>query len=747
MSDNGKSLQIKGIIGSSSEESDCIHSVEHAHSHGHDHSHAHGHGHSHGGLEHFHSHRNIIGFDEHGIPTVILKGDHHAGDEAEENEDSFIKDYTKAVNEYRKTFPSKQDVIKNTPDPAVRDMILRAEQIGFDTAFDRFDRQKPQCNFGMAGICCKICNMGPCRITPKANRGVCGADADLIVSRNLLRAGAAGAAQHGMHAREVILNLKWAAEGKLDVPIIGAQKVKDVAKAFGLETENRTVNEIASELADVLLEDLSRPTPDDYRTIKALAPAERQQVWKELDIIPISAYHEVFEAYHKSGCGIDGDWRSIMQQFLRCGLAFTFTGVVATNIATDCLFGVGDRVTSMVNLGALKKGYVNIAVHGHLPLLVSQIVKSGQTEKMINLAREKGALGIRFYGICCSGLAAMYRYAGVIPLSNAVSAELVLGTGALDLWVADVQDVYPAIMDVARCFKTAVVTTSESARLPGAERFEFDHRHSNIGETRELADRIVLRAIESFEQRRGIPVYIPPYEVEAEIGFSVEYVCRRFGSFGPLLEALKSGQILGIVNMVGCNNTKVVYERTIIDVADVLLKNNVLILSNGCASFPLMKLGYCAKNAQDKAGDRLKEFLKPDLPPVWHVGECIDNTRSSGIFGGIAGAAGKFIYEMPFGFASPEWSNEKGVDAALGFRLMGVNSYHCVEAQIHGSKNIIEFLKEGTREKLKSVMYVNTDPFLVGKKIVDDMIVKRRALGWWVPDSILDPRTEKAGEQ
>lgn len=749
MSDNGKSLQIKGIIGSSSEESDCIHSVEHAHSHdhGHDHSHAHGHGHSHGGLEHFHSHRNIIGFDEHGIPTVILKGDHHAGDEAEENEDSFIKDYTKAVNEYRKTFPSKQDVIENTPDPAVRDMILRAEQIGFDTAFDRFDRQKPQCNFGMAGICCKICNMGPCRITPKANRGVCGADADLIVSRNLLRAGAAGAAQHGMHAREVILNLKWAAEGKLDVPIIGAQKVKDVAKAFGLETENRTVNEIASELADVLLEDLSRPTPDDYRTIKALAPAERQQVWKELDIIPISAYHEVFEAYHKSGCGIDGDWRSIMQQFLRCGLAFTFTGVVATNIATDCLFGVGDRVTSMVNLGALKKGYVNIAVHGHLPLLVSQIVKSGQTEKMINLAREKGALGIRFYGICCSGLAAMYRYAGVIPLSNAVSAELVLGTGALDLWVADVQDVYPAIMDVARCFKTAVVTTSESARLPGAERFEFDHRHSNIGETRELADRIVLRAIESFEQRRGIPVYIPPYEVEAEIGFSVEYVCRRFGSFGPLLEALKSGQILGIVNMVGCNNTKVVYERTIIDVADVLLKNNVLILSNGCASFPLMKLGYCAKNAQDKAGDRLKEFLKPDLPPVWHVGECIDNTRSSGIFGGIAGAAGKFIYEMPFGFASPEWSNEKGVDAALGFRLMGVNSYHCVEAQIHGSKNIIEFLKEGTREKLKSVMYVNTDPFLVGKKIVDDMIVKRRALGWWVPDSILDPRTENAGEQ
>ncbi len=724
------------------------HDHENSHEHAHDHhSHDHSHGeHDHTGsadpLANIHSHRNIIGFDEHGIPTVILKASDHGGDAEgssgdEADEQAFVRDYTKAVSEYRKTFPSKQDVIDGTPDPAVRDMILRAEQIGFDTAFDRFDRQKPQCSFGLAGVCCKVCNMGPCRITPKASRGVCGADADLIVARNLLRAGAAGTAQHGMHAREVLLNLKWAAEGKLPIPVIGAEKVRRTAAAFGIPTENRDTREIARELADLLLEDLSRTVPGDYRTVRAMAPAERQKIWEELDIIPISAYHEVFEAYHKSGCGIDGDWRSVMQQFLRCGLAFTFSGVVGANIATDCLFGVGDRVTSMVNLGALRKGYVNIAVHGHLPLLVSEIVKAGQREDMLALARSRGAEGIRFYGICCSGLAAMYRYAGVIPLSNAVSAELVLGTGALDLWVADVQDVYPAIMDVARCFRTAVVTTSESARLPGAERFEFDHRHSNVAEAQNLAERIVRRAIESFESRRGIPVYIPPYEVEAEIGFSVEYVCRRFGSFAPVLEALRDGRILGIVNMVGCNNPKVVYERAIVDVADVLLRNNVLILSNGCASFPLMKLGYCAKNGRRLAGSWLQTFLEPDLPPVWHVGECIDNTRSSGILGGIAAAAGRNIYEMPYGFASPEWSNEKGINAALGFRLMGVNSYHCVEAQIYGSRNVIEFLKEGTRETLKSVMYVNTDPEKLGMRIVEDMIVKRRELGWPVPEEIL----------
>ena len=675
--------------------------------------------------EHIHNHRALIGFDKHGIPTVVAKADHGDGEE-----NAFIRDYMSAVKEYKKTFPSKQDVIDKTPDPAVRDLLLRAEQLGIDTAFDRFDRQKPQCNFGLAGICCKICNMGPCRITEKAPKGVCGADADLIVARNLLRSAAAGAAQHGMHAREIILALKWAAEGKLDIPIIGEQKIRSVAEAFGIKIYRRTTKEIAADLADALLEDMSRTVPAEYKTIKACAPSERQEVWRELDILPISAYHEVFEAYHKSGCATDGDWRSVMQQFLRCGLAFTFSGVVGASIATDSLFGVGDRVTSKVNIGALKKGYVNIAVHGHLPLLVSEIVKVGKDKKFIELAKSKGAKGIRFYGICCSGLAAMYRYGGVVPLSNAVSAELVLGTGALDLWVADVQDVFPAIMDVARCFKTTVVTTSESARLPGAERYEYDHHHSNICETRALAEKIVVRAIESFESRKGIPVYIPPYEVEAEVGFSVEYVHKRFGSMQPLADALKSGKILGIVNMVGCSNPKTIYEKSTVDVADVLLKNNVLILSNGCASFPLMKLGYCNTSAFDKCGEGLKEFLAPDLPPVWHVGECIDNTRSSGIFAGIAGATEKRITDMPFAFASPEWGNEKGIDAALGFRLLGVSSYHCIEAPIYGSKNVIEFLKEGTKEILGSSMNVDADPAALGNKIVEDMKAKRKALGW-----------------
>lgn len=686
-----------------------------------------------------HTHRAIIGFDKNGVPKVLkpVSGEAHTHVDEQghtythTHDGDFTEDYMKAVAAYRKTFPSKQDVLEQTPDPAVKEMLLRAEQIGIDTAFDRFDAQKPQCSFGLSGTCCKICNMGPCKITPKSKRGVCGADADLIAARNLLRGAAAGAAQHGMHAREVILMLKWAAEGKLDLPIIGEYKIRQMAQAYGIPTKHRQLKKITIDLCDVLLEDLSRTEPNTYQTIRACAPEERQKVWEEMDILPISAYHEVFEALHKSGCATDGDWKSIMQQFLRCGLAFTFSGVVSTSIATDSLLGVGDRVTSKVNIGALKKGYVNIAVHGHLPVLVKEIVKTGQSEKFIKLAKEKGAKGIQFYGICCSGLSAMYRYDGVIPLSNAVTAELVIGTGALDLWVADVQEVYPSIMDVARCYKTTVVTTSDSARLPGAEHIGFDHHHSNVQDIHKIAEKIVMRAIESFEERKGIPVFIPGYEVEAEVGFSVEYIHKKYGGFKPIADAIREGKILGIVNMVGCNNPKIMYEKAVLDVCDVLLKNNVLIITNGCASFPLMKMGYCQTSdfAYGKCGEGLKSFLQLDVPPVWHVGECIDNCRSSGIFAGIAGEFGKALYEMPFAFASPEWSNEKGIDAALGFRLMGITSYHCVEAPIHGAPNVIKFLKEDTKETLHSSMVVDVDPVSLGERIVADLKKKREDMG------------------
>lgn len=668
---------------------------------------------------------HTVGTDEHTHQEHHHHGHHHGGMDG-------FHDYTEAVNAYRKTFSNKEKVLEQTPDPAVREMLLHMQEMGVETVFDRFDRQQPQCSFGIAGVCCKNCYMGPCRITKKCPRGVCGADADIIVARNLLRALAAGAAAHGARGRESMLALKRAGEGTLDLPIEGEQKIRAVSEIYGLQTQGKTIRELAVEVADILLEDLSRTVPDPHRTLAAFAPKERQEVWAALDILPISVYHEVFESLHRTSTGTDGDWRNLMKQFLRTGVAFAWTSCLGSSIAMDSLYGLPQRSRSKMNLGALKKGFVNIAVHGHSPLLVSEIVRTGQSEKYQKKAKEAGAEGIQFYGICCSGLSAMYRYGRVIPLSNAVGSELVLGTGALDLWVADVQDVFPSIMDVAKCFKTTVVTTSDSARLPGAEHYAFDHHHSNLHEIHDLAVKIVERGIESFQDRREVPVFIPKYEVEAETGFSAEFAAEHFGGLEAIADAMREGKILGIVNLVGCSNPRLVYEKSVAETAEILLKNNILIMTNGCASFPLMKLGYCSVKALEQTGEKLRGFLR-DVPPVWQMGECLDNARASALFAGVAAKSGHAIKELPYAFISPEWSNEKGLCAALAFRLLGMNSYHSVYAPTQGSEKVTEFMAHGTKELLGSEMVVDVDHIALAERIVRDLKEKRRTLGWVQP--------------
>ncbi len=628
-------------------------------------------------------------------------------------------------------FPDKSDVLARTPDKSVREMLRHMEEIGIESAFDRFDAQKPLCGFGLEGTCCKNCHIGPCRITAKSPRGVCGADEHLIVARNILRWTAAGVAAHGARGREVMLALKQAAERSIGLPILGPEKVLATARAFGIFTPAKSVEELAAEIAMILLEDLCRTIPGPYTTLEALAPPERLAVWKELDIMPIGAYHEVFEALHRTSTGTDGDWENVLRQMLRCGLAFAWSSVVGSSIAMDCLFGLPKRSRITTNLGSIKLETVNIAVHGHSPVLVASIVKAARSEKLIAEARESGATTIRLYGICCSGHSALAKFGDIHPLTNAAGAELALATGALDLWVADVQDVFPGIMDVAACFHTRVVTTSDSARLPGAEHIAFDHHHSNLDQAETMAELIVRRAIASFSQRQQGKVFIPQARMDAEVGFSVENITETFGGIDKLLDHLKSGQIRGIVNLVGCNNPKVVYEEAIVKVADELIAHDVLALTNGCAAYALLKLGFCIPEGLSAAGAGLNQALGPlQLPPVWHMGECLDNARASALFRAISTTSGLPLPSLPLAFSSPEWSNEKGIGAAMGFRLLGMNSYHCISPPIEGSEKVARFFYEETRELLGSVMVVDADPVRLAEKIIADFDRRRADIGW-----------------
>ena len=297
--------------------------------------------------------------------------------------------------------------------------------------------------------------------------------------------------------------------------------------------------------------------------------------------------------------------------------------------------------------------------------------------------------------------------------------------------MADLQDVYPGIMDVAECFHTKVVTTSDSARLPGAIPMGYDHRHANLDQTRAMARQIVELAIANQPLRQAANVTIPAVSAEAEIGFSVENIAEAFGGLTALAEAIKGGAVKGIVNLVGCNNPKVPYEVGITQVAKALLDADILVLTNGCASFPLLKQGFCSTGAQGAAGTSLRpELERRNLPPVLHMGECLDNARASGLFRALADLLGQPITAMPFAFSSPEWSNEKGIGAALSFRLLGLDSYHCIPAPVSGSANVQRFFEHDTRATLGGGMVVVSDPAELGQRIVADLSAKRSRLGW-----------------
>ena len=612
-------------------------------------------------------------------------------------------------------------------------LLETGAKVGADAWQLRVKKQTPHCKFGEQGVCCRICSMGPCRITPKASRGICGCDVHGIVGRNFLKFTAGGAATHSDHGREICHTLYCAKDGG-NYQVKDPEKLIRIAKEWGVETEGKDIYDLAHEMAEIGLMEYGKPF--GYQRFLDRMPAGQKEKLIENEIAPRAIDREVSTSLHMAHMGCSSLPEALVKQSIRCGLADGWGGSMMGTEFSDVLFGTPKPIDTEANLGVMVEENVNIVVHGHDPSLSEMICEYADSKEMIDYAKSVGAKGITVSGVCCtSNEVAMRR--GVPMAGNFLQQENVVLTGACEAIVVDVQCIFPALGPLSKCFHTKFITTSPIAQMPDAEFIRF-----NAETAGENAKAIVKMAIDNFKNRKPELVHIPQLKQKATVGYSVEAIVKvldgvtnsqvdETGTTKPLLECITSGVIRGAVAMVGCNNPKVLYEKAILDVCDVLLKNNVLIITNGCASFPLMKMGYCQTSefAYSKCGDGLREFLNPDMPPVWHVGECIDNTRSSGIFGGIAGEFNKALYEMPFAFSSPEWSNEKGIDAALGFRLNGISSYHCVEAPIHGSSKVIEFLKEGTKKTLHSAMIVDADPVALGEKIVADMKEKRKQLG------------------
>ena len=402
-------------------------------------------------------------------------------------------------------------------DAASRQMIEKAKADGTEIVWDRYEAQQPQCGFGELGVCCRNCLQGPCRINPfgEPSTGICGASADTIVARNLVRMTAGGAAAHVDHAFESVEMLQQTAAGTVPYQIKDEAKLKAVAASLGIGSEGKETNALAKEVADVAFADFT-PGKETMRWLEASAPSERVETWRNLGILPRDPDMEIRRVMHQTTMGVDADPVSLLLAVAKLGLVDCYSGLKLGTDIQDIVFGTPQPVKSEANLGVLEKDMVNIVVHGHIPFLSEKIVEWAR--KLEGEAISTGAKGIKLSGLCCTGNEVLMRQ-GVAPAGNYLSQELAIVTGAVDLMVVDVQCIMPALAQVASCYHTKLVTTHEIGKIPGAEYVPFAAETAN-----EDAARIVRMGIENFKNRDMARVQIPANKVEVWGGFSVEAI-------------------------------------------------------------------------------------------------------------------------------------------------------------------------------------------------------------------------------
>jgi carbon-monoxide dehydrogenase catalytic subunit len=619
-------------------------------------------------------------------------------------------------------------------DQATLEMIEKAHEDGCSTAFDRAETTKP-CPIGAAGSCCKNCAMGPCRVPSyhgkdenledkKARVGVCGATAETIGARNFVRMIAAGSAAHGDHGRRVVELFHSVAEGKAPgYQIKDEQKLLQLALEFGVTIGERTNEEIALDIAKIAKEDFSRQE-GELLCIKR-APLKRQEIWRNLGVVPRGIDREIVETMHRTHMGVDQDYASLMAQGTRAALADGW----ATDLQ-DVMFGTPAPVVSQINLGVLKEEDVNIVIHGHEPALAEILAVVSQDPAMVDYAKTKGAKGVNLVGMCCTANEILMRHG--IPIGgNFLQQELAIVTGAVDAMVVDVQCIMQGLQDIAQCYHTKLITTDERAHITGSTFIKFDDRNAL-----EIGKQIIKTAIDNFPHR-GKNVRIPQVKSDMVAGFSHETITYLLGglfraSYRPLNDNIINGRIRGVAGVVGCNNPRVTHDDVHVTLVKELIKNDVLVLQTGCSAMATAKAGLMVPEASKYAGEGLASVCEAvGIPPVLHLGACVDNCRILVAATAMVkeGGLGDDISDLPAAGCAPEWMSEKAISIGQYFVASGVYTIFGVTWPTIGSKELTDYLfKE--HEKLYGGMWdFEPDPLKMAKLMIDHIDKKRKALG------------------
>ena len=599
-------------------------------------------------------------------------------------------------------------------DPAAQSMLKVAEKRKIETSFERADRLKP-CPIGHQGACCKMCHMGPCRLVGKEEEavGVCGASLPVVTARNFARMVAAGTAAHSDHARDLANTLLAVARGEAkDFQIKDVRKLNRVAGFLGINVEGKPVNEVAEKVALKFLEQFGQQRGE--LAYLSRAPKKRQEIWKKLGIAPRAIDREVVEMMHRTTMGVDQEANNIMLGAMRASLADGWGGSMMGTDISDILFGTPKPVRSNASLDVFMEDHVNLVVHGHEPSFAEMLVIATEDPEIDAYAKSKGAKGVKLVGMCCTANEILIRH-GIPTAGGFLQQELGILTGMVEAMVVDVQCIMPAIGELSKKYHTKIITTTSKGRMKDAIHIEYDEHHAL-----DLAKKVVRLAIDNFPNRKKelvSPANVRPADMIA--GFSHEYIeymqgGQYRGSFRPLNDAIIAGRIRGVVGLAGCNNPRISQDSMHNFLSRELIKNDVLVVQTGCSAMASAKAGYMTPEmALEHAGKGLREVCEAiGIPPILHMGSCVDNSRILTVASAIAeeGGLGDDIGGLPAVGIAPEWMSEKAIAIGTYLVASGVPTIFGAGSPVSASKTLKDIMENKWWDMVNAGFYFEEDP-------------------------------------